>query len=115
MALVYTLILFALAVAAKFLMEEFNIGEVWNARAESYTRTAYGNEIHSLLKRLSRWSLIFSLFAVVDRYWLPWLDIRKVAFGRGKWRHIDPVIRAAVALGWFLTLFGFLNSFSSGI
>ena len=115
MTLVYTLILFVLTTAAKFLMEEFNLMEVYNANADRYTRTAHGHEIHSLLKRLSRWSLIFSLFAVVDRYWLPWLKIREVAFGGGTWKHVDPMIRAAVALGWFLTLLGFLNSFSAGI
>lgn len=115
MTLVCTLLLFALSVGAKFAMEEFNLLEVWNARAESHTRTALGNEIHSLLKRTSRWALIFSVFALVDRYWLPWLDIRDVAFGKRTWKHIDPVIRAAVALGWFITLFAFLSSFSAGI
>ena len=107
--------MFAAAAAAKFLMEEFNLLEAWNPRAESFARTAYGNEIHSLLKRVSRLALVFSLFAIMDKYWLRWLDIRDVVFGGRTWRLVDPTIRAAVALGWFLTLFGFLSSFSSGI
>ena len=115
MAIVYTLLIFAVTTVAKFLMEEYNIGEIWNERAEEYSRTALGQEMHSLLKRLSRWSLVFSLFALVDRFWLPWLDIRKVAMGWAPWDLVPPVVRAAVVTGWFLALLGFLLSFSSGI
>ena len=115
MAIVYALLIFVVTTVAKFLMEEYNIGEIWNARAEEYSRTAFGQEMHSLLKRLSRWSLVFSLFATVDKFWLPWLGIRHVAMGWAPWEHVPPVVRAAVVMGWFLTLFGFLHSFSSGI
>ena len=115
MALVITIIIFAVTTTAKFLMEEFQIGEIWNPRAEEYSRTAFGQEMHSLLKRTSRFSLIFTLFAIVDRYWLPWLEIRRVVMGWTPWEHVPAAVRAAVAIGWFLTLFGFLHSFSSGI
>lgn len=116
MALFWTILIFLLTTAGKFLMEEFNLGEVYSAKADEYTRTALGHEIHSLIRRLQRWSLAFSVFGTVDRFWLPWLDIKKVVFGEGlQWRKVDPMLRAAVALGWFLTLYAFLSSFSSGI
>lgn len=107
--------LFAVMLGAQWCMEAWHILETFSASAEEMTRTTFGNEIHSLLKRGERLFLAFALFTLIDLVWLPWLNVQEVVAGWGKWKTCDPMVRAAVALGWFLTLFGFLQAFSSGI
>ena len=113
--LVFATSLFSIMLGAQLWMETYHVLETFSAAAEEMTRTTFGNEIHSLLKRGERVFLGFSLFTLVDLVWLPWLDIQSVVSGAGKWRTVHPAVRAAVTVGWFLTLFGFLQSFSSGI
>lgn len=107
--------LFALMLGAQWWMEAYHVLETFSESAEEMTRTTFGNEIHSLLRRGERLFLAFALFTLVDLVWLPWLNVQEAATGRGKWKTCDPVVRAAVTLGWFLALFGFLQAFSSGI
>ena len=107
--------LFALMLGAQWWMETYHILETFSESAEEMTRTTFGNEIHSLLRRGERLFLAFSLFTLVDLVWLPWLNVQEVAAGRGKWKTCAPVVRAAVVLGWFIALYGFLQAFSSGI
>ena len=114
-ALGFVVAIFAAASAAKWYMEAFNAFEFYDAGSDEYVRTAWGNEIHSLLKRTSRWSLVLACWTVLDALWLPWLKIEHVAKGWGSWQHVSPVVRAAVAGGWFVALSAFLLSFSLGI
>ena len=113
--LMFASALFALMLGAQWWMEAYHILETFSESAEEMTRTTFGNEIHSLLRRGERLFLAFALFTLVDLVWLPWLNVQEAATGRGKWKTCDPVVRAAVTLGWFLALFGFLQAFSSGI
>lgn len=113
-------LLFAAALSAGLLgaqwwMEAYHALETFDASADEMTRTVFGHEIHSLLRRGQRVFLSFALFTLVDLVWLPWLNVEEVATGRGKWKTCNPAVRAAVTLGWFLALYGFLQSFSSGI
>ena len=43
------------------------------------------------------------LFEVVDRCWLPWLQVEQVIFRKGSWedRHVPEYVRGAVIRGWF--------------
>ena len=107
--------MFALLAGAQAWMEAYDILEVFSPSAEEYSRTAFGHEVHSLLRRGERLFAAFALFTLVDLIWLPWLQIREVVAGWGKWKACNPVVRAAVTIGWFLTLYGFLQAFSSGI
>jgi len=107
--------LFAALLAVQWWMEAYHILETWSESAEEMTRTTFGNEIHSLMRRGERIFLAFGLFTLLDLVWLPWLNVEEVAAGRGKWKTCNPAVRAAVALGWFLALHGFLQAFSSGI
>ena len=107
--------LFALMLGAQWWMETYHILETFSESAEEMTRTTFGNEIHSLLRRGERLFLAFSLFTLVDLVWLPWLNVQEVAAGWGKWKTCDPRVRAAVVIGWFIALYGFLQAFSSGI
>ena len=113
--LAFAAAMFALFTGAQSWMEAHNVLETFSASAEEFTRTAFGNEVHSLLRRGERLFAAFGLFTLVDLVWLPWLHIEDVVAGRGKWKTCDPIVRAAVAVGWFLTLYGFLQAFSSGI
>lgn len=113
--LAFATAMFALLTGAQFWMEAFNVLETYSESAEEFSRTTFGNEVHSLLRRGERVFAAFALFTLVDLVWLPWLNIRDVVGGLGKWKRCDPTVRAAVAVGWFLTLFGFLQAFSSGI
>ena len=107
--------LFAVMLGAQWWMETYHVLETFSASAEEMTRTTFGNEIHSLLRRGERLSLAFALFTLFDLVWLPWLNVQEVASGRGKWKTCHPNVRAAIVLGWFLALYGFLQAFSSGI
>lgn len=100
---------------AQWWMEAYHVLETFSPSAEEMTRTVFGNEIHSLLRRGQRVFLAFALFTLVDLVWLPWLNVEDVAAGKGKWKTCNPAVRAAVTLGWFLALYGFLQAFSSGI
>lgn len=113
--LLFASALFSALFAAQWCMEAWHVLETYSASAEEMTRTTFGSEVHSLLRRGERLFASFTLFGLVDLVWLPWLNIEDVVAGRGKWKTCDPMVRAAVALGWFLTLFGFLQAFSSGI
>lgn len=113
--LVFASALFAAMLGMQWWMEAYHILETFNESAEEMTRTTFGNEIHSLLRRGERVFLAFALFTLVDLVWLPWLNIQDVVTGKGKWRTCNPTIRAAVTVGWFLALYGFLQAFSSGI
>ena len=115
MALVFVILLFALSTGAKWLMEELHIGEAWDAGDKEFYRTALGNEAHSLLKRVSRFSAVLSIWTILDMLWLPWLKIEDVAMGWGDWKHVSAAARAAVVVGWFVALSAFLLSFSLGI
>ena len=113
-------LLFAAALSAGLLcaqwwMEACHVLETFSESAEEMTRTTFGNEIHSLLRRGQRVFLSFALFTLVDLVWLPWLNVEEVATGRGKWKTCNPAVRAAVVVGWFLALYGFLQAFSTGI
>ena len=113
--LLFAAALFAAMLAAQWAMEAYHVLETWSESAEEMTRTTFGNEMHSLLRRGERLSLAFALFTLFDLVWLPWLNIQSVVTGSGKWKTCDPMVRAAVTLGWFLALWGFLQAFSSGI
>ena len=113
--LLFASALFSALLGAQWWMEHWHILETFSASAEEMTRTTFGGEIHSLLKRGERVFGSFALFTLVDLVWLPWLVIEDVVAGRGKWKTCDPLVRAAVVIGWFLALYGFLQAFSSGI
>ena len=113
--LLFASTLFAAMFYAQWWMESYHVLETWSESAEEMTRTVFGNEVHSLLRRGERVFLAFSLFTLVDLVWLPWLNIQDVVTGKGKWKTCDPMVRGAVVIGWFLTLYGFLQAFSSGI
>ena len=113
--LLFASALFAALLGAQWGMEAYHVLETFSESAEEMTRTTFGNEIHSLLRRGERLSLAFALFTLFDLVWLPWLNVEEVATGRGKWKTCNPSVRAAVTLGWFLALYGFLQAFSSGI
>ena len=113
--LLFASILSAGLLCAQWWMEAYHVFETFSASAEEMTRTVFGNEIHSLLRRGQRVFLSFALFTLVDLVWLPWLNVEEVATGRGKWKTSNPVVRAAVVVGWFLALYGFLQAFSTGI
>lgn len=114
-ALSFVIGIFALTAGAKWYLEAFNVFEVFDPGTDSFTRTAFGNEIHSLLKRVSRFSLVLAVWTVLDALWLPWLKIEDAARGWGEWSTISPTVRAAVVIGWFAALSAFLLSFSLGI
>ena len=114
-ALGFVIMIFAAASGAKWGLEEFNVFEAWDPGSEEHVRTAFGNEIHSLLKRTSRWSLVLACWTILDALWLPWLQIEAVVMGWGIWQNVSQVVRAAVAFGWFVALSAFLLSFSLGI
>lgn len=113
--LVFAASLFAAMLSAQWGMEAYHVLETYSKSAEEMTRTTFGNEIHSLLRRGERLSLAFALFTLFDLIWLPWLNIQDAVTGRGKWKTCEPIVRAAVTIGWFLALYGFLQAFSSGI
>ena len=107
--------LFALSLGAKWYMEAFNLLEVYSPDTDEFTRTAWGNDVHSLLKRAWRWSLALAVWTLLDIWWLPWLQIERVARGQFEWHTVDPIVRAAIVAGYFVALGAYLVSFSLGI
>ena len=55
------------------------------------------------------------LWILLDSIWLRWFNIHDVLFGRYKWGGVEPVIRAAAVLGWFLAFMAVVLGFTQGL
>ena len=65
-------------------MDEFNI-ILWSALGKAITVV-----------------LAILLFAIIDRVWLRWLNIRDVIERKGYWADRDVMVRVQAVRGWFL-------------
>jgi len=80
-----------------------------------YSETHLYTSVTNFLTRTYRAMAAFTIWLAIDRVWLPWLNLQDVVMGWGDWRQVDPLIRAAVATGWFMALSAMLLSFCLGI
>ena len=55
------------------------------------------------------------LWILLDSIWLRWFNIYDVMFGKGVWERVDPVVRAASVLGWFLAFMSVVLGFTQGL
>ena len=55
------------------------------------------------------------LWILLDSIWLKWFSIREVLFGKNNWGEVDPVIRAAAVLGWFIAFAAVVLGFTQGL
>ena len=55
------------------------------------------------------------LWILLDSIWLRWFNVREVLFGIYPWDDVDPVVRAAAVLGWFLAFMAVVLGFTQGM
>ena len=55
------------------------------------------------------------LWILLDSIWLRWFNIYDVLVGRRLWGDVDPVVRAAAVLGWFLAFMAVVLGFTQGM
>lgn len=114
-ALLLVLAIFAAASGSKWWLEAHQVFEAVDPNSGEHARTALGHEIHSHLGRVVRVTFVLALWTLIDRAWLPWLDIGDVATGEDGWHESPAHVRAAIIAGWFLALASFFLAFSLGI
>ena len=107
--------LLAASATLRVCVEEFKWLQSYAADTGVYSETALSTWVTRFLQRTSRAMAAFTIWVSLDKVWLPWLNLQDVVMGWGDWRQVDPLIRAAVAGGWFIALAAVLLAFCLGI
>ena len=132
--LITSLILFAVTFGGQVAMDHYDIGETFHMVPEvdengvpvldesgevrevedksmGHIRAAWAVEVHDMLKPAYQVAASCLFFALIDLVWLPWLKIKDVVFGLGKFEFVPAAIRASITAGyiaaWCTMIFAF--------
>ena len=91
---------------------------MWVLENEGWVGKTFGHHGADLDALSSKFLIVGGavwLWLLLDSIWLRWLNIYDVLFGLGGWCDVDPVIRAAVVLGWFIAFAAVVLGFTQGL
>ena len=109
-----------LAVIAAILLLGFVPSQIgmWVLEHEGWVGKAFGHHGADLDAVSSKFLIVGGgvwLWILLDSIWLRWFNIRDVLFGIYPWDDVDPVVRAAAVLGWFIAFAAVVLGFTQGL
>ena len=108
------------AVIAAILLLGFVPSQIgmWVLEHEGWVGKAFGHHGADLDSVSSKFLIVGGgvwLWILLDSIWLRWFNIRDVLFGIYPWDDVDPVVRAAAVLGWFIAFAAVVLGFTQGL
>ena len=91
---------------------------MWIIEHEGWVGRVFGHHGSDLDAVSSKFLIVGGgvwLWILLDSIWLRWFNVREVLFGEDDWAKVDPVIRAAAVLGWFLAFMAVVLGFTQGL